>query len=249
MRHHHIKIKKPLEELGMQAPVIDLSLWNVILLTNIIIFLVNERSFVYSNTQEKQGMPKPPIDIANAVRKVREFFRAYHRAPSFEEIRDLFNYRSKASAHFLVSQLIEKNFLRKDSKGKILWDSLAGVKLLGNVQAGLPASAEEQPAEMICLDEHLVKNPERTFLVTVSGDSMIEAGIFEGDLVLVERDREPKNQDIIIAEVDGEWTLKYYEKQGGRTRLIPANKKYSPIEPKHELKTGGVIVAVIRKYK
>ena len=53
----------------------------------------------------------------------------------------------------------------------------------------------------------------------------------------------------IIAEVDGEWTLKYYEKEGSRVRLIPANKKYSPIEPKYELKTGGVLVAVIRKYK
>ena len=208
----------------------------------------NVRSFIVF-LEEKQGMPKPPIDIANAVRKLRDFFRAQHRAPSFEEIRRLFDYRSKASAHFLVSQLIEKNFLKKDSKGKLLWDSLVGVKLLGSVQAGLPAVEEEQPSETISLDEHLVKNPEHTFLVKVSGDSMIDAGIHEGDMVLVERGREPKNHDIIIAEVDGEWTLKYYEKQGGRTRLIPANKKYSPIEPKHELKTGGVIVAVIRKYK
>ena len=194
-------------------------------------------------------MPKPPIDIANAVRKVREFFHSHHRAPSFEEIRDLFDYRSKASAYFLVNQLIEKNFLRKDSRGKLLWDSLAGVKHLGSVQAGIPTVEEEQPAETISLDEHLVKNPDQTFLVTVSGDSMVDAGIYEGDLVLIERGREPKNHDIIIAEVDGEWTLKYYEKQGSRVRLIPANKKYSPIEPKHELKTGGVLVAVIRKYK
>lgn len=194
-------------------------------------------------------MPKPPIDIGYALKKVREFFRAHHRAPSFEEIRRLFNYRSKASAHFLVSQMIEKNFVRKDSTGRILWDSMAGVKLVGSVQAGLPAAEEEQLLETVSLDDHLVKNPERTFLVTVNGDSMIDAGIFEGDLVLVEKDREPKNNDIIIAEVDGEWTLKYYEKKAGRVRLLPANKKYSPIEPKHELKTGGVLVAVIRKYR
>lgn len=194
-------------------------------------------------------MPKPPIDIAEAVRKVREFFRSHHRAPSFEEIRNLFNYRSKASAYFLVGQLIEKNFLRKDSKGKLLWDSLAGIQLAGSVQAGLPAAAEELPLETISLDAHLVKHPERTYLVTVSGDSMVDAGIFEGDLVLIEKGREPKNQDIIIAEVDGEWTLKTYENKGGRVRLLPANKKYSPIEPKNELKTGGVLVAVIRKYR
>ena len=83
-------------------------------------------------------MPKPPIDIADAVRKIRDFFRSHRRAPSFEEVRGLFNYRSKASAHFLVDQLIERNFLSKDPKGRILWDSLAGVKLLGSVQAGIP---------------------------------------------------------------------------------------------------------------
>lgn len=194
-------------------------------------------------------MSKPPIDIAHAVRKIREFFRAHHRAPSFEEVRDLFNYRSKASAHFLVNQLIERNFLHKDSKGRILWDQLAGVKLLGSIQAGLPTAEEETLTDTMNLDELLVKDHQQTFLLKVSGDSMIDAGIHEGDFVLVERGREPKNQDIIIAEVDGEWTLKYYEKEGSRVRLIPANKKYSPITPKTELKTGGVIVAVIRKYK
>ena len=194
-------------------------------------------------------MPRPPIDIAKAAQKIREFFRAHRRAPSFEEIRDLFNYRSKASAHFLVGQLMEKDILAKDSKGKILWDSLAGVKLLGSVQAGLPAAEEEVLADTMNLEEYLVKDPGQTFLLTVSGDSMIDAGIHEGDLVLVERGREPRNHDIIIAEVDGEWTLKYYEKEGARVRLIPANKKYAPIIPKTELKTGGVIVAVIRKYK
>ena len=194
-------------------------------------------------------MPRPPVDIDNAVRKIREFFRANRRAPSFEEVRNLFNYRSKASAYFLVGQLIERNFLRKDSKGRILWDSLAGVKVLGSVQAGLPTAEEETHTDTMDLDGMLVKNHQDTFLLRVNGDSMIDAGIHEGDFVMVERGREPKNHDIIIAEVDGEWTLKYYEKEGSRVRLIPANKNYLPIIPKTELKTGGVIVAVIRKYK
>ena len=185
----------------------------------------------------------------NAVRKIREFFREHHRAPSFEEVRSLFGYRSKASAHFLVGQLIEKNFLQKDSRGRILWDQLMGVKVLGSIQAGLPTAEEETHTDTMNLDEFLVKNHQQTFLLKVSGDSMIDAGIHEGDFVLIERGREPKNHDIIVAEVDGEWTLKYYEKEGSRVRLIPANKKYSPIIPQTELKTGGVLVAVLRKYK
>ncbi len=194
-------------------------------------------------------MPKPAIDVAHASQKMREFFRFHHRAPSFEEVRSLFNYRSKASAHFLVQQLIERNFLQKDSRGKILWDSLAGVKLLGSIQAGVPTAEEETHTDTMNLDELLVKDHKETFLLKVSGDSMIDAGIHEGDFVLIERGREPQNHDIIIAEVDGEWTLKYYERQGSRVMLVAANKKYLPIIPKTELKTGGVLVAVIRKYK
>lgn len=194
-------------------------------------------------------MPKPAIDIASAAQKMREFFRFHHRAPSFEEVRELFRYRSKASAHFLVQQLVEKNFLQKDSRGKILWDSLSGVKLLGSIQAGVPTAEEEVHTDTMNLDELLVKDHKETFLLKVSGDSMIDAGIHEGDFVMIERNREPKNHDIIVAQVDGEWTLKYYEKIGSVVRLVPANKKYEPIIPKTELKTGGVLVAVIRKYK
>jgi repressor LexA len=94
-----------------------------------------------------------------------------------------------------------------------------------------------------------MSKPESTYLVTVSGDSMIEAGIMPGDIVVVERGRDAKNGDIIIAEVDNEWTMKYFEKIGQKVRLIPANKKYKPIIPKHELNIGGVVVSTVRKYK
>jgi repressor LexA len=77
---------------------------------------------------------------------------------------------------------------------------------------------------------------------------MIEAGIMPGDLVLVERGRDPKDGDIVVAEVDHEWTMKYFKKQGGRIILVPANKKYQPIIPKAELKIAAVVRSVIRKY-
>ena len=73
-------------------------------------------------------------------------------------------------------------------------------------------------------------------------------GIKEGDLVIVERGREPKNGDIILAEVDGEWTMKYFRKEGKNIVLEAANPKYAPIHPQRELRVGGVITAVIRKY-
>ena len=134
-------------------------------------------------------------------------------------------------------------------EGKLLLDSFAGIKLLGTVQAGWPSPAEEELADVMNLDEYLIKHPEQSYLIKVTGDSMIDAGIHENDLVIVERGRNPKDKDIVIAQVDGEWTMKFYEKRGGHVTLVAANKKYSPIVPKRELVIGGVVTAVIRKYK
>ncbi|MDZ4165825.1 MAG: S24 family peptidase, partial [Smithellaceae bacterium] len=77
---------------------------------------------------------------------------------------------------------------------------------------------------------------------------MIGEGIRENDLVIVERDRTAKNGDIVLAEVDGQWTMKYFSKNGNSVCLKSANPKYPTIRPKEELRLGGVVVAVIRKY-
>ena len=189
------------------------------------------------------------INFSEVLTKLRKFYRDRKRPPTFEEIKTLFSYKSKNAAFELVDKLIKRGLLHKDKQGKILFDSLNGVKLLGNVQAGWPSPAEEELVDTMSLDEYLIKHPEQTFLIKVSGDSMVDAGIQEGDLVLVERGRQPKHRDIVIAQVDNDWTMKYYEKVGKEVSLVAANKKYPPIKPKEELNIGGVVVAVIRKYK
>ena len=188
-------------------------------------------------------------DLSQALSELRGFCRKYGRSPSFLEVAKLFHYRSKNAAFLLVNKLIEKGLLKKDRQGKILFASLNGLKLLGSVQAGWPSPAEEELVDVLSLDEYLIQHPDQSYLIKVTGDSMIDAGIHAGDLVVVERGRQPKNQDIVIAQVDGEWTLKFYEKQGSAVRLIAANKKYTPIIPRRELVVGGVVTAVIRKYK
>ena len=188
-------------------------------------------------------------DLLAALTELRGFVREYRRPPSFLEIARLFRYKSKNAAFLLVNKLIEKGYLRKDRQGKIIFDGLNGIKLLGTVQAGWPSPAEEELVDTMSLDEYLIKHPEQSYLIKVTGDSMIDAGIHEGDLVIVERGRTAKDRDIVIAQVDGEWTMKYYEKHGNVVRLVAANKKYSPIVPKRELTVGGVVTAVIRKYK
>lgn len=192
---------------------------------------------------------KKPIDFPKVIQRLRQFYREKKRAPNFTEISELFGYRSKNAAFELVNKLIHKGLLKKDGKGKLLLDAFGGVRLLGTVQAGWPSPAEEELVDTMNLDEYLIRHPEQTYLIKVTGDSMMDAGIHEGDLVIVERGRAAKDRDIVIAQVDGEWTMKYYEKRGNAVRLIAANKKYPPIVPKRELTVGGVVTAVIRKYK
>lgn len=121
-------------------------------------------------------------------------------------------------------------------------------KLLGSVQAGFPSPAEEELVDTINLDQYLVRRPEATYLLTVSGDSMIEAGIQPGDLVLVEKGGVPKQNDIVVAQIDGEWTLKYFGKDATGVYLDPANSAYTRMRPERSLSIGGIVKAVVRKY-
>ncbi len=79
---------------------------------------------------------------------------------------------------------------------------------------------------------------------------MIDAGIMQGDMVIVHRGRQPKTGDIVIAEVDGQWTIKIFTRAGAGQPVIlkPANKKFKPIFPKDELRVAGVVTSVVRKY-
>ena len=123
------------------------------------------------------------------------------------------------------------------------------LKILGVVEAGFPTSAAEELIDTMSLDEYLIENREATFLLKVKGDSMKDAGIIPGDLVIVERGKQPKNEDIVVAEIDGEYTMKYFKKSGKDISLEPANKKYKTIYPKESLSIVAVVKAVIRKLK
>ena len=85
-------------------------------------------------------------------------------------------------------------------------------------------------------------------MLEVKGDSMIDAGIQEGDLVIALRATVAKDGDIVIAEVDGGWTMKYYRKKGDKVWLEPANKDFKNIYPEYDLKIGAVVKGVVRKY-
>jgi SOS regulatory protein LexA len=187
--------------------------------------------------------------LRSRVRAIAGFFLQKGRMPSFSEIGELCGLRSKNAVYKLVTQLEGLGVLKRDQKGRLIPKSLAyPLRMLGAVEAGFPSPAEEELADTLSLDQLLIKNPDATFLLKVSGDSMSGAGILPGDMVIVDKGQRPKNGDIVIAEVDGQWTMKYLRKRGEKITLISANSRYQPIKPKTELRIAGVVTAVVRKY-
>lgn len=189
------------------------------------------------------------IDIAKCTSVLREFFRDHNRPPSYREMMGLFDYRSKNSVYRLIGRLEEHGYVER-AAGKLSFSrAITGsIRMLGAVQAGFPSPAEEELVDVISLDEYLVEKPDATYLLSVTGDSMIDAGIQPGDIVLVEKGAAPAEGDIVVAQVDEEWTLKYFGKDASGVYLDPANSNYQRIRPKQSLSIGGIVKGAIRKY-
>jgi SOS regulatory protein LexA len=186
------------------------------------------------------------IEVAH---KVSSFYEHSGRMPSYAELGGEIGIRSKNAVRKWVGKLLEAGYLRADSRGRMaMGDKLLGLRFLGLVEAGFPTGAEEEFLDSLSLDSYLISNREATYVLSVKGDSMQEAGIREGDMVIVERGREAKFGDIVIAEVDGGFTMKYYKPKAGQPVLEPANKKYKPITPREDFKIAAVVTAVVRKY-
>jgi len=122
---------------------------------------------------------------------------------------------------------------------------------LGGISAGFPSQVEDNLFESVSMEEWLVRNPSSTYLIKVYGESMVEAGIFPGDYVLVDRSLSPRNGDVVVVRVEDEWTMKHFYKDERGIRLKPANRWYPEIvvDQESEVEVFGVVVAVIRKYR
>ena len=117
------------------------------------------------------------------------------------------------------------------------------------ISAGFPSPADDFKETRISLDRELVKNKEATFYARVSGDSMVGAGLDDGDLLVIDRSKDPVNGKIAICLIDGEFTVKRIKKEKNKLYLMPENKNYKPIELKeeNELIIWGVVEYVIKK--
>jgi repressor LexA len=180
--------------------------------------------------------------------------------PSIREIGEAVGLTSPSSVHSQLEALQRKGFLRRDpTKPRTIALHMEGVPnaprplpayvpLVGRIAAGVPITAEEQVEELVPLPRDLVGQGE-LFMLKVSGDSMIEAGVFDGDYVVVRSQPDAQEGEMVAAMLQGpeaEATVKHFSRKGGRVRLLPANPAYDPIEG-DDVAILGLVVTVLRR--
>lgn len=183
---------------------------------------------------------------------IKDMLRTKGYPPSVREIGTAVGLRSSSTVHSHLTKLEEIGFLRRDPTkpralevlGEASWrqENFVPVPLVGRVTAGQPILAIENIEETFPLPTSLIGNDEDVFMLTVQGDSMINAGILDGDYVLVRKQKSANNNDIVVALINNEEaTVKRFFKEKDRIRLQPENDGMSPIYSRNVSILGKVI--------
>lgn len=207
--------------------------------------------------------------LTKKQKEVYDYISAYQdhheHAPTQNEIKDHFGLKSLGSVQKYLQYLNKEGLLESH------WNQRRGVEvkapqnnnqhaesdsehipLLGLVAAGNPIEAIENPTNTIAVPRYFLKGGFRYFALTVKGESMIEAGILEGDVIVCRSTKEARNGQIVVAVIDGEATVKTLSLQNKkRLELLPSNKNFSPIvvdENVMDFKIVGTLVGLLRSY-
>jgi len=182
--------------------------------------------------------------------KLRDYYARHHTLPSYAGIGALVGLRSKSSVAALVTRLRAQGFVDMAPGRRLVPAARFFARpLAGRIRAGFPSPAGDALSEALSIDEYLVEHPSQTVLVEVRGRSMIEAGVHPGDIAIVEKGAQAKDGDVVVAVVDGEFTLKFLGRDGQGVYLRPASTDYPIIRPQGQLEVFGVVVGLFRKYR
>jgi repressor LexA len=183
--------------------------------------------------------------------KLQDYYSDYRNLPSYSVIGDLLGLASKSAVSALVKRLLLAGYVDITPDKRLAPTKRFFERELADfpVPAGLPAAANDAMSEAISIDDYLIDRPSASVMVRVKGDSMIDAGIHDGDIAVVEKRHSANVGDVVIAIVDGEYTLKTLSRDKQGYLLMPQNPAYEPIRPKKGLEIYGVMVGLIRKYR
>jgi repressor LexA len=197
-------------------------------------------------------------ELTNRQKDILEFIQSQVRLkgypPSVREIGLAVGLKSSSTVHAHLAKLEELGYIRRDPTKPRAIELLYGqdetiisspgvvqVPVVGKVTAGLPILAQENIEEYFPVPENFIKGSYKTFMLSVIGDSMVNAGIFDGDLVLVQQVNHANNGDIVVALIEDEATIKRFYKEKDCIRLQPENEHFQPIYAKNPLILGKVI--------
>lgn len=190
---------------------------------------------------------------------IEQYQMEHGGSPTLREMREYFGVSSDNSILKLLKALEEKGCITKDEKHRGI-KLLSNIKerlekgsmklpLLGSIPAGNPVASEEHIDQWLSVGEDFVLGGKQSFMLKVTGNSMINAGIHEGDIVIVCSELSPKVGDTVAALVDGQSTIKTYTMRNGQVVLKAENPEYDDIYPQNELCIQGVVTGLFRYYK
>ncbi|MGV8983448.1 transcriptional repressor LexA [Clostridium sp.] len=176
--------------------------------------------------------------------------------PSVREICEAVGLKSTSTVHGHLERLEKKGFIRRDPtkpraiellKDNVIRKELIDIPIIGKITAGIPILAVENIEDTFTIPLNFTKTNNELFMLRVSGSSMIEAGILDGDLAIIEKINTATNGDIVVALIDNEATIKRFFKEDGYIRLQPENSTMSPILV-NDCSILGILAGIYRKY-
>ncbi|ATX82350.1 repressor LexA [Mariprofundus ferrinatatus] len=180
--------------------------------------------------------------------RLQDYYALHRLIPSYAEIAALVGVSKQGAVKF-VDRMIFAGYISKGPGGRLSPANMFFARPhVGKAPAGFASPATEALGDAITIDEYLVEHPSKTVLVEVRGESMIEAGIHDGDFLIVERNTNPSLGKVVVAIVDGDFTIKYLRSGKDGMYLEPANADYPNIYPEESLDIYGEVVGQFRKF-
>ena len=210
--------------------------------------------FMCYNQEKEKIMKEQKISQTERVLNfIAEFTKKNSYPPSVREMCQGLGISSTATIVYHLKKLEEQGKLsREKSRNRAIEVSgvsmLSGIPVVGKVAAGTPITATENIEETLSFSQNLFGNQDELFILNVQGESMINAGIFDGDKIVVHKQENAENGEIVVAMIDGEATVKRFYKEKNQIRLQPENDFMAPIIVK-DAQILGTVVGLIRNYK